>query len=77
MLVSHRRKGGNTAQLYRLTEPMGQLEQLTFTPDPVSSAEYEPRDGATSSLVWATGGNEGGAAVPAGARHAERPSRCC
>ena len=42
MLVSHRRRG-NTAQLYRLTEPMGQLEQLTFTPDPVSSAGTRPR----------------------------------
>ena len=60
MLVSHRRKGGNTAQLYRLTEPMGQLEQLTFTPDPVSSAEYEPRDGRYIVFARATGGNEVG-----------------
>ena len=50
---------------------MGQLEQLTFTPDPVSSAEYEPRDGRY--IVFAGHGRQrGGAAVPAGARHAER-----
>lgn len=58
MLVSHRKAGGGTTQLYRLDSPMGELIQLTDALDPVSNASYEPRDGHYIVFARATGGNE-------------------
>ena len=45
MLVSHRRAGASTPQLFRVASPMAEPEQLTDSSDPVRDASYEPRDG--------------------------------
>ncbi|MCV2356447.1 prolyl oligopeptidase family serine peptidase [Paucibacter sp. B2R-40] len=58
MLVTHRKAGANTSQLYRLSKPMGELEQLTDAADPVNSASYEPRKGRYIVFARASGGNE-------------------
>jgi dipeptidyl aminopeptidase/acylaminoacyl peptidase len=58
MLVTHRKAGANTSQLYRLSKPMGELEQLTDAADPVSNASYEPRKGRYIVFARASGGNE-------------------
>lgn len=58
MLVAHRKAGGNTAQLFRLSGPMAEPEQLTDFPDPVVSASYEPREGRYIVYGRSTGGNE-------------------
>ncbi|MFH7041871.1 prolyl oligopeptidase family serine peptidase [Paucibacter sp. JuS9] len=58
MLVSHRKAGANTSQLYRLASPMGELEQLTDSQDPVGGATYEPKHGRYIVFARATGGNE-------------------
>ena len=58
MLVAHRKAGGNTAQLFRVTAPMAEPEQLTDFADPVTSATYEPRDGRYIVFERSSGGNE-------------------
>lgn len=57
MLVAHRAAGASTLQLFRLTEPMGALEPLTFEPEPVVRALYAP-DGRRIVFERGTGGNE-------------------
>ncbi len=58
MLVSHRKAGASTPQLYRLTAPMGELEQLTDFAEPVWQASYEPRTGDSIVFERSTGGDE-------------------
>ena len=58
MLVSHRKAGANTSQLFRLSAPLGELEQLTDGSDPVSNAAYEPTEGRYIVFARASGGNE-------------------
>jgi dipeptidyl aminopeptidase/acylaminoacyl peptidase len=60
MLVSHRKAGANTAQIFRVTAPLTEGEQLTDGADPVARATYEPRTGAYIVFERATGGNEVG-----------------
>ena len=58
MLVSHRKAGASTPQIYRLTAPMGELEQLTDFAEPVFQASYEPRTGDSIVFERSTGGDE-------------------
>lgn len=58
MLVSHRKAGANTAQIFRVTTPLTDGEQLTDGVDPVARATYEPRSGKYIVFERATGGNE-------------------
>jgi len=58
MLVSHRKAGANTAQLFRVTAPLAEAQQLTDGVDPVTRASYEPRTGRYVVFERATGGNE-------------------
>ncbi|KAK6022384.1 hypothetical protein OSTOST_11921 [Ostertagia ostertagi] len=60
MLVSHRKAGANTAQIFRVTAPLTEGEQLTDGADPVVRATYEPRTGAYIVFERAAGGNEVG-----------------
>ncbi|MBI3348650.1 MAG: S9 family peptidase [Burkholderiales bacterium] len=60
MLVSHRKAGANTAQIFRVTSPLADGEQLTDGVDPVARASYEPRTGKYIVFERATGGNEVG-----------------
>ncbi len=60
MLVSHRKAGANTAQIFRVTSPLAEGEQLTDGADPVTRATYEPRTGQYIVFERATGGNEVG-----------------
>ena len=58
MLISHRKLGTSTAQLFRLTAPMAEPEQLTDGPDPVRDASYEPIEGNYIVFARASGGDE-------------------
>jgi dipeptidyl aminopeptidase/acylaminoacyl peptidase len=58
MLVAHRKAGGNTAQIFRVSQPLTEGEQLTDATDPVSRASYEPKTGRYIVFERATGGNE-------------------
>jgi dipeptidyl aminopeptidase/acylaminoacyl peptidase len=58
MLLTHRRPGSNTTQLFRQAGPQGQLEQLTDFADPVSSGRYEPTHGRYLVFERSSGGNE-------------------
>jgi len=58
MLVSHRKAGANTAQIFRVTTPLSEGQQLTDGVDPVARATYEPRHGNYIVFERATGGNE-------------------
>jgi dipeptidyl aminopeptidase/acylaminoacyl peptidase len=58
MLIAHRKAGGNTVQLFRLSAPMAEPEQLTDFADPVTNASYEPREGKYIVFERSTGGNE-------------------
>jgi dipeptidyl aminopeptidase/acylaminoacyl peptidase len=58
MLVTHRKAGANTAQLFRVTAPLAEGQQLTDGVDPVTRASYEPRTGRYVVFERATGGNE-------------------
>ena len=49
MLVTHRRSGGSTSQLYRVSGPLAEPQALTDLPDTVASARYEPRAGRSRS----------------------------
>ncbi|WP_292442387.1 prolyl oligopeptidase family serine peptidase [Methylibium sp.] len=58
MLVTHRKAGANTAQLFRATAPLAPLEQLTDFADPVREATYEPTDGRYLVFSRSADGNE-------------------
>lgn len=58
LLVSHRRAGANTAQLFRVATPLAVPEQLTDFADPVTEASYEPRTGRYLVFSRSAGGNE-------------------
>ncbi len=58
MVVAHRKAGANTAQLFRVTQPTGDLEALTDSPDPVTTASYEPREGHYLVFERSSGGSE-------------------
>lgn len=60
MLVSHRKAGANTAQIFRVTTPLTDGEQLTDGADPVARATYEPRTGKYIVFERSAGGNEVG-----------------
>jgi dipeptidyl aminopeptidase/acylaminoacyl peptidase len=60
MLVAHRKAGANTSQLFRLSGPMAELQQLTDSAEPVTQATYEPRTGEYIVFERASGGNEVG-----------------
>ena len=58
MLVAHRKAGDNVAHIYRLDQPLGELQQLTDGADPVTTASYEPRDGRYLVFERSKGGDE-------------------
>jgi poly(3-hydroxybutyrate) depolymerase len=58
MLVSHRKAGGNTTQIYRLTTPLAAPEPLTDFADPVRTASYEPLTGDSIVFERSNGGDE-------------------
>ncbi|MFN3860486.1 MAG: S9 family peptidase [Roseateles sp.] len=58
MLVSHRKAGASTAQLFRVTAPLAEGQQLTDGADPVGRATYEPRNGRYVLFERSAGGNE-------------------
>jgi dipeptidyl aminopeptidase/acylaminoacyl peptidase len=58
MLVSHRRAGASTSQLFRVAGPLAEPEQLTDASDPVRDASYEPRDGRYIVFARGSGGDE-------------------
>ncbi|HJV63898.1 MAG TPA: prolyl oligopeptidase family serine peptidase, partial [Albitalea sp.] len=58
MLITHRKAGGNTLQLFRVSSPLAEPEQLTDFPDPVTAASYEPHDGKYIVFERSAGGNE-------------------
>jgi len=58
MLVSHRQAGASTTQLFRVSAPMAEPEQLTDTADPVRVASYEPRQGNFLVFERSSGGDE-------------------
>lgn len=58
MLVSHRKAGASTPQLFRVSAPMAEPEQLTDTTDPVRVASYEPREGKYIVFARSSGGDE-------------------
>ena len=58
MLVSHRRAGANTAQLFLIEHPLDAGRQLTDGADPVSRAAFEPREGRYIVFERSAGGSE-------------------
>ncbi len=58
MLVIHRPPQASTTQLYLLRGPMAALEPLTDSPEPVSNASWEPREGRYIVFARGTGGDE-------------------
>ena len=58
MLVSHRAAGASTVQLFRVSAPLAEPEQLTNTSDPVRRASYEPRRGEYLVFARSSGGDE-------------------
>jgi len=60
MLVSHRKAGADTAQIFRVSTPLAEGQQLTASADPVTRASYEPRTGRYIVFERASGGNEVG-----------------
>lgn len=58
MLVSHRKAGASTNQLFRLSSPLDAGQQLTDGPEPVSEASYEPREGRYIVFERSAGGSE-------------------
>lgn len=51
---------GSTAQLHRITQPLGARTQITFFDEPVSGASYEPVKGEYLIYSKDVGGNEFG-----------------
>ncbi|MDP1650682.1 MAG: prolyl oligopeptidase family serine peptidase [Rubrivivax sp.] len=58
MLVSHRPPGASTTQLFRVRAPLAVPEPLTDATDPVTMANWEPRDGRYIVFARGSGGNE-------------------
>ena len=58
MLVAHRPFGASTTQLFRVSSPMATPEKLTDGADPVSNAQYEPRQGRYIVFARSSGGDE-------------------
>ncbi len=58
LLVSHRRAGGSTLQLFRVAAPLAEPEPLTDFDEPVRHATWEPRRGDYLVFARSNGGNE-------------------
>jgi len=58
LLVSHRRAGGSTLQLFRVAAPMADPEPLTDFGEPVRRATWEPRRGDYLVFARSNGGDE-------------------
>ena len=58
MLVSTRKAGGDTIQIFRIAAPLGEPEQLTDFSEPVRTASYEPTRGDYIVFERSTGGDE-------------------
>ena len=58
MLVSHRKAGASTPQLFRVAAPLAEPEPLTDGAEPVRRASYEPKDGRYVVFARSTGGDE-------------------
>ena len=58
MLVTHRKAGASTGQLFRVAAPMAEPEQLTDAPEPVREASYEPITGNYIVFARSSGGDE-------------------
>lgn len=58
LLVTHRRGGASTAQLFRVAGALAEPEQLTDFADPVTEASYEPREGRYLVFARSSGGSE-------------------
>ena len=58
MLVAYRKAGDTLTQIYRLNQPLGELEQLTTDREPVRVASYDPRGGRYIVFERSSGGNE-------------------
>ncbi len=51
---------GNTAQLHKVSQPLGDRKQITFFDEPMSAAQYEPTKGDYIVYSKDVGGNEFG-----------------
>jgi dipeptidyl aminopeptidase/acylaminoacyl peptidase len=58
MLVSYRKPGGNTTQIFRVAAPLAEPEPLTDFADPVRKASYEPIGGESLVFERSSGGDE-------------------
>ncbi|MDP1901704.1 MAG: prolyl oligopeptidase family serine peptidase [Rubrivivax sp.] len=58
MLVAHRAPDASTTQLFRLRSPLAAPEPLTDGRDPVTSAQWEPRQGRYIVFARGSGGDE-------------------
>ena len=58
MLVTHRKAGGSTTQLFRVTAPMAEPEALTDFSEPVRVASWEPQRGEYLVFERSNGGDE-------------------
>jgi poly(3-hydroxybutyrate) depolymerase/Tol biopolymer transport system component len=58
MLVTHRKAGASTGQLFRVAAPMAEPEQLTDAAEPVREASYEPIHGNYVVFARSSGGDE-------------------
>ena len=58
MLVSTRKAGGDTTQIFRLAAPLAEPEQLTDFSEPVRTASFEPTRGDYIVFERSTGGDE-------------------
>ncbi|MGD9835323.1 MAG: prolyl oligopeptidase family serine peptidase, partial [Piscinibacter sp.] len=58
LLVSHRRAGGSTLQLFRVAAPLAEPEPLTDFGEPVRRATWEPRRGDYLVFARSNGGDE-------------------
>lgn len=58
LLVSHRRAGGSTLQLFGVAAPMADPEPLTDFSEPVRRATWEPRRGDYLVFARSNGGDE-------------------
>ena len=64
MLVSTRKAGGDTTQIFRLAAPLAEPEQLTDFSEPVRTASYEPTRGDYIVFERCDRRRRGGAALP-------------
>ena len=58
MLISTRKAGGDTTQIFRLAAPLAEPEQLTDFSEPVRTASFEPTRGDYIVFERSTGGDE-------------------